>query len=350
MPGLNDDTLGGNNDFDMDAAIADIGDGLGFGPDDPSDNLDDPSSLDGGSGAKPAAGEPASDKPTPEGEGTPPTTDPAAPTVTNTAPRTWRAEAAAHWANLPPEVQAEIAKREEDIFKGIEGYKADAHYGKTMQSVMAPYDNVMKQYNIDPVQQVAGLMNAHYTLALGTPEAKVNLLKSLITDYQIDTSALFGQQPSDNNPYTDPEVLALREEIASLKSTTSNLQNERLAQQRKEIDAEVGKFVADPANIYVKDLVNDMVQLLNTNRVATVKDAYEQAMWLNPAVRAKEIARQQTEQAAKAAKEAEEKAAAAKKATAANVRSSAKRGGAAAPVGSMDDTLAETLAAIQSRA
>src|SRR5574344_509124 len=31
---------------------------------------------------------------------------------TNTAPRTWRPEAAAHWNELPPQVQAEIQKRE----------------------------------------------------------------------------------------------------------------------------------------------------------------------------------------------------------------------------------------------
>lgn len=340
-----------NEDFNMDAAVESLSAELDLGGAD--DNLDDTGSLAGGGTGEPAGGKPA-DTPAEDaaGKGAPPTETPPGdtPPAGSVAPRTWRAEAAAHWANLPPEVQQEIAKREEDIFKGIESYKADAHYGKTMQSVMAPYDSVMKQYNIDPVQQVAGLMNAHYTLALGTPEAKVNLLRTLINDYQIDVSSLTGQSPDGQQPYIDPEVLALRKELAELKSTTSGLKNESLTRQREAVDQEVDKFFADPAHIYAKDLVNDMVQLLDSDRATSVKDAYEQAMWLNPAVRAKEIARQQTEQAAAAAKAAEEKAAAAKKAIAANVRSSAKRGGAAAPVGSMDDTLAETLASIQSRA
>lgn len=334
-----------NDNFDMSGALDSISSDLGFSTDQPDDVLDGTGKLAGGGDGEPAPADTAASDPKP-GEVQSPQGEQAATALT--VPRTWRPEAAAEWANLSPTVQAEIAKREEDMFRGLEGYKADAAYGKNFQAIMRPYDNVLKQYNIDPGQQVAGLMQAHYTLALGTPEAKVALMRSLFSDYNIDPNAVFGQ-PDGQSPYMDPEVQRLRAELHELKSQTGALQSERQQQKAEAVEAEVAKFVADPANVYVKDLINDMVSILNsTNK--SVKEAYEQAMWMNPAVRQREIDRQQAERAQKAAKEAEERVKAARKATAANVRSSAKSGGAAAPVGSMDDTLAETLAAINARA
>ena len=340
---------GENDDFNLDSAVSDIGAGLGFGDDDASDNATDPVVLDtagngeplpDGVGAAPTAA-PAGTEAPDTGTGSPP----AAVSPTAAAPRTWRPEAAAQWAALPPDVQAEIHKREEDIFRGIEGYKADAAYGKTMQSVIAPYDAVMKQYNIDPVQQVSGLMQAHYTLALGTPEQKQALFQQLARDYSVDLSPLAER----DNPYVDPEVLRLRQEMAAIKSETSTYRNERLATQKQAIETEVAQFANDPANVHFKDVVNDMAHLLQTNQAATVKEAYEKAVWTNPAIRAREIDRQQADKVSRAAKEAEVKAAAAKKALGANVRTSAKSGGAAAPLGSMDDTIAATLASINAR-
>lgn len=340
---------GENDDFNVEAAVSDIGAGLGFGDDSTGDDAADPAGLAGGGDGELALGgvaESAAETPAAEGEGAAPPGDPAATvSPTATAPRTWRPEAAAQWANLPPDVQAEIHKREEDIFKGIEGYKADAAYGKTMQNVIAPYDAVLKQYNIDPVQQVSGLMQAHYTLALGTPEQKLNLFQTLAKDYNVDLTGL----SSEPNPYADPEVIRLREEMASLKSETSAIRQERLNNQKQAIESEVNTFANDPANVHFKDVVNDMARLLQTNQAASVKEAYEKAIWLNPAIRVKEIDRQQAEKVSRAAKEAEAKAAAAKKALGANVRTSAKSGGAAAPLGSMDDTIAETLAQLRAK-
>lgn len=345
MPGEN------HEDFNLETAVSDIGDSLGFGGDsDADDSLDVSVDVAGSEPGQPATGELAAGAEAETGVGGAEETAPAANNVSLAPPRTWRQEAAAEWANLPPTVQAEIAKREEDIFKGIEGYKADAAFGKSVQGALAPFENVMKQYNIDPIRQVGEMMNAHYTLALGTEEQKLSLVRQIVADYGIDVTKAFGGELTAETPYVDPEVLALRKELASVKSVTSTIQQERLTQQRQSIESEVAQFAADKSNVYFNDVVKDMAQLIQTNQAASVKDAYEKAIWLNPAVRAKEIARQQAELSAKAVKEAEAKAAAAKKASSVNVRSSAKSGSAAAPLGSMDDTLAETLAAINARA
>lgn len=261
-------------------------------------------------------------------------------------PKTWRKEAAATWAALPPEAKAEILKREEDIFKGIEAYKADAGFGKSIKTIMDPYLPIMRQYNIDPAVQVQNLMNAHYTLAMGSAEQKVALFQQLARDYKID---LAGMQFGDEAPYIDPAVKNLQNELQAVKSQLSSAEQARLTETKQALEKQIDAFAQDPANAHFNEVANDMAVLLEKGICKTLPEAYERAIWMNPAVRAKELTRQQAEASKKAADEAAARAAAARKATGANVRTSAKSGSAAAPLGSMDDTLNETLAAIKAR-
>lgn len=259
--------------------------------------------------------------------------------------RTWRAEAAAEFAKLSPVVQQEILKREEDIFKGIEGYKEAAAFGNSLKQVLDPYLPVLQQYNIQPAAQVADMMQAHYTLAFGTPEQKLELIQQVAKDYQIDLRNL----NLEGAAYVDPQVADLQKQLQQLQSQMSQSQRAQTEAKRAEIERHVAAFASDPKNVYFEELANDIAHLLRTGAEKTVEAAYEKAMWMNPAVRAKELTRQQAEKAEAERKAAAEKAEAAKKATAANVRTKAKSGSATTPLGSMDDTLNTTLAAIRSR-
>lgn len=334
-------------DFDMDAAVADIGGGLGFDTTPEASGTPDVElTVAGEEGTTPAEASPeatpAAEKPAEGTTATAPPTDPAAAALE--PPKTWRKEAAATWATLPPEAKAEILKREEDIFKGIEGYKAEASFGKSMKSVLAPYEPILRQFNIDPVQQVQGLMNAHYALATGAPEAKVAMLQKLAADYHIDLSQLGGEAP-----YVDPAVKDLQTRLNAVQSQLSAAEQAQRSQAAATVEKQVAAFAADTNNVYFNEVSDDMVALISKGVVGTLQEAYEKAIWMNPAVRAKETARQQAEASKKAADEATAKAHKAKAALAANVRVRAKTGGAATPLGSLDDTLAEAFAAITAR-
>lgn len=347
--------------LDMGAAVDSIGSGLGF---ETTDNGGDDVDLavnagaagtgDGGLAAgsgEAGAGDAGVDgnKPAAGATGTPAegVTDPAVAAAAGVEPpKTWRKEAAATWAALPAEAKAEILKREEDIFKGIEAYKADAGFGKSLKGVMAPYMPILQQYNIDPVAQVQQLMTAHHTLALGTPQQKVQLFQQLARDYQIDLGQL--QAPGEA-PYIDPAVKDLQTQLQAVKSQLSSAEQARFTEVRQTLEKQIDTFAQDPANVHFQEVANDMAVLLEKGVCKTLPEAYERAVWMNPAVRTKEVSRQQAEASKKAQEEAAAKAAAARKATGANVRTSAKSGSAAAPLGSIDDTLAEALAAIKAR-
>lgn len=345
--------------FDMESAVESVGAGLGLEDESPVsvDSTDLPPSEEESHSQEDSADDVATpsensgEAPEGEDEGDgqeEKLTDPApSPEEVLQPPRTWRAEAAAEFSKLPPVVQQEILKREEDIFKGIEGYKADAAFGNQLKSVMTPYLPILKQYNIAPEAQIQSLMQANHTLAFGTPEAKVQLLRNIARDYQIDLSGL-GEASFDED-FSDPAVKALQSELQSIKSQLQQSQQSQVEARKAEIEQTVNAFAADPANRYFEEVSEDIAKLLSTGAETDLKAAYDKAVWMNPAVRAKELARQQAEKQEAERKLQKEKAEAARKASAANVRTRAKSGSATAPTGSMDDTLAEALTAIKAR-
>lgn len=355
MEGDESNDGGISNDFDMGGALDSIADGLGFGPGEEDDgNGEEPAGNDPVLGEpKAAAGDAAAPAPTPAGTPAPAGTTPpvgappADPAVTATAapPRTWRPEAAATWEQIPPAAQAEIAKREEDMFKGLEAYKVDASIGKGLKQAIGRHVPLLQQYNIDPMQQISGLMDAHITLATGSPEQRLVLFQQLAKDYGVDLVNAAIAQP----PYVDPQVDRLQKELDSVKSTLTAEQSRKHEEARQAFAADVAKFSTDAANPYFAELSQDMAELLEKGMAKDLREAYDKALRLNPIVFAKEQARTQAETAKKAAEEAARKAAVARKATSANVRSSAKAGSAATPLGSIDDTLNSTYREIMSR-
>lgn len=357
--------MAGEQEFDMASAVSAVGEGLGFsaeeerggsggegggegggGEGNPSETLNE-----GGAGAGEGGAE-GGEKPPTEGgdnggeggEGGEGDQSPA-----NTPPRTWRPEAAATWNQIPAAAQAEILKREQDIFKGIETYREAAEFGAPIKQVMEPYLPILQQYGIRPDTQVADMMQAHHTLAFGTQQQKIALLQQVIKDYGVDVAGLNLQADPTKPEYVDPQVAALRQQLEEVQSKLSQNDRQAMEAKRQEITRHVTAFAADPKNVYFEELANDIAHLLRTGAEPTVEKAYEAAIWRNPAVRAKELARQQAEREAKARKERETQVASAKKATSANVRTQARAGSATAPLGTMDETLASTLATIKSR-
>lgn len=280
-----------------------------------------------------------------EGQTSPPAT-PAA----DAPPKTWKADVStAHWATLAPEVKAEIHRREEDFHRGIEQYKADAGFGKSVQAVLNPYMPILQQYNIDPVQQFQNLMGAHYTLSFGHPDQKVALIKSIIQDYRIDPKSLGFEAASGEPAYTDPQVAALQAELAAVNSKLQQVTSGVAQARQNEILKEVEAFAKDPANEFFEKVSPEIATIVKADKSITLKEAYDRAIWLNPEVRATLIERQKKADAERKAQEQREHAAKAATARAANVSPAPRPASATAPTGSIEDTMKETLAAIKAR-
>lgn len=327
----------GGEDFDMGAAVDSLSEGLGFEAEEspqPDDVMLDLESEGQAAETNTPADTPAE---TPEAP-------PGAEAIVE-APKTWRKEAAEQWAALPPTVQQEILKREQDIFRGLEGYKADATFGRSLRSAIDPYMPVLQQYGIDPAQQVSNLMQAHHTLALGTPEQKSAYLLQIAQEYGVDLSGL----SPEGQPFVDPAVQGLQKQLQAVQSQLA-AQHQAATQQRlSTITEEINAFASKPENEHFDAVANDIAAMLKSGAAKDLADAYEKAVWANPVTRAKLIAKQQAEAAAKSASESAQRANAAKRASSVVVRAKPSSASGTAPTGSMDDTMRETLAAITNR-
>lgn len=266
------------------------------------------------------------------------------------APNTWDPESKALWATLPAALKNQIIKREGDMFKGIESYKAAATYGNAMRQVMSPYDAIHQAQGIDPVHTVGSLLQSHHTLASGTDAQKVALLGNLVKSYRISPEML-GQAlaPAGEPPYVDPTVKALQTDLDTIKSQQAERDRVEAAANQARVLKQVTAFSADPKNIYFEEVADEAAILIRSGVVGTLEEAYEAAVWKNPVTRAKEIARIASDKAVADAKVITERTAAAKSASAANVTTTAKPGRTAAPAQSMDETLEEELRAIRAR-
>ena len=260
------------------------------------------------------------------------------------APKTWRKEAAALFNNLPPLVQAEILKRETDMHKGLAQYRTNAMVGQSFEQALQRFVPLLHQHRINPVDMVQRMTTAHFNLLLSPPEVKVQVASSLLKDYGINPMDLL------DAPIESPEVAQMRTEMQTLRDTMGAMQQRHFEQVQAQVRTDVDSFADDPANIYFDELADDIAGLIRQGVARNLREAYEKAIWLNPTVRAKELARLSSQKQAQATAAAAQHASRAKIATAANVVSRDHPNTTAAePTGSMDDTLANTLAAIRKR-
>lgn len=266
------------------------------------------------------------------------------------APSTWTKEAIAEWSQIPPRSQQEILKREEDMHRGLEQYKGAAEIGQKYEAVAEPYRAMLTAENIDPVQLFNSFAANHYLLSEGSPEQKVELAANMLSHYGVEVTDLIdyiGEQIL--NP-VDPRVAKLEAELNGLKQNFTQQATKSTEAQQQAALSEIEKFAADPAHPYFNELVADVAGLMEAGVAQTLQEAYEKAVYANPVTRAKELERLTA--AKKLETDAAEKARKDKLAlsTAANVNAHSHQRDGTVPLGSMDDTLNETLAAIQGRA
>jgi len=279
-------------------------------------------------------------------KGAPPSPDDAAagapaapaPGPLDAAPNTWKKEVAANWATYPPELRAEVLRREADFHKGIEGYRAAAGFGQAMERAITPYAQTIQSLGITADKAVSELMAADHKLRYGSPQEKTAYFAQLAQTYGIDMTAV--QQVEQTQ--IDPNIAALQQQVQRLSGFIENQQSQGKQQEEAALNSEIESFKADPKHSHFESVKGHMAALLQAGQASSLADAYEQAIYANPTTRALVLAQQQAEQRAAAAA----KATAAKTAASVNTRPRASMP-VSQPIGSMEDTIRATLRNLQ---
>lgn len=265
---------------------------------------------------------------------------PVAPVVpVRPAPKSWAKETHEVWGKLDPQAQEYIEKRERQMLDGLEQYKADAGFAKSLRDVITPYRQTLQAQGLNETTAVQSLLNAHYRLTQGTQESRLAAYKELGRNLQLETDP--------NAEPADPKFTRIEQEVQQLKQSLSQREQAALQDAKTKVASEVEKFASDPAHAYFEDVADDMMPLLQAG--ASLQDAYEKAVWANQVTRAKELARIQTETESKLKENARLQALPKEKAKSVNVKSRDTGRTPTEPLGSWDDTMLSQLREIKSR-
>lgn len=270
-----------------------------------------------------------------------PVSEPETPAV-RPPPKSWAKEKHEIWSKLPPDAQDYYEQREKQMLDGLEQYKGDATYARQLKEVVTPYKAMLESMGVSETDAVKYLLNAQYQLTHGTESQRKAAYERIGAELGFIT-----QQSVQQAAPVDPVVKQLQDKLDRIESELTAKQQAELQSARAKANSEVETFASDAANLYFNEVAQDMVPFIKQG--LALKDAYDRAVWANPATRAKEQARLQTEAAQKLKEKAKPEVEAARRAASTNVRGAESRREPTEPTGSMEETMKQTLANMRRR-
>lgn len=250
-----------------------------------------------------AAAKPQDAPVAPQGQQQAPVLTPPADAAALRPPPGWSIAAKAAFAALPKEVQEAVAAREKEVDQGfakLTGYK-------DLDRIIEPHLGKFTMAGVTPAQAIKQLFDAQAVL----DRDPVNGIAWLARSYGVDLRQFAPQQPGNGQqPGHQPNPLAqyldpLRQEILALKGHITTQQQQAVEYQRSTIETEIQAFAADPKHVYFPNVMTDMAIRVESGAAKDLQDAYDQACWANPEIRAalinEQIAANQAETQRKAA-------------------------------------------------
>ena len=217
---------------------------------------------------------------------------PEQPPQVERAPQSWKPAAREHWASLPPDVRAEIHRREHDVQQAFNQTAEERKLASAFKQVYAPYEAMIRGEGSDPIRAFDHLLQTSYQLRTAPPQQKAELVAGLIQQFGIDVRALDNvltrqiggmprqpQQQQPMAPQADPRVDQIMQAL-------SNMHQQNAAQRQEKANAEVASFAQSHEFLDdVRDYMADLIEVAANRGVdLSMEDAYNQACRANPEI------------------------------------------------------------------
>lgn len=214
-------------------------------------------------------------------------------------PDSWSGVVKEKWSELPPEVRAEIKRREDDFHKGMTKLDEDRNFGLRMKEVMNPYMPIIQSEGAKPEDVLKGYLNIEYVLRQGAPEQKANLLRQVMHQFNIDPNMVVYNDQQRMDPY----LSSIQNELMAIKQQIAEKEQLQQQQQYDKIVSEIEAFASNPENVYFEEVKAQMGALIESGQAKDLKEAYETAIWANPNTRSRLLEKQQADLKVKRQKE-----------------------------------------------
>jgi len=197
------------------------------------------------------------------------------------APNSYSAAVKEKWNTLPPEIQAELSKREEEVHRMMTSPTGELNFGRSMKETFSPYMPLIQEEGGTPEGAIKDLLSMAYTLRKGTPEQKTAVVREVCENFNVNMGD--GEQE-----YVDPTISLLQREIAELKRQSNPealIKQLRQTQERDNVQREVNAFATNPENKYFDKVRPFMAAFLGEGVAKDYKEAYDMACNAHPEVR-----------------------------------------------------------------
>lgn len=235
-------------------------------------------------------------------------------------PQSWTQPAKERWATLPPEIQDEVLKRESDVERGFAKNAEVRQFGEEVARVVTPHMQMIQSEGGNALGAISDLLNTAALLRQGSPEQKRNAISEICKRFNIDMGGGYPQSQPEGEAYVDPDIAALRGEIAELKKFRDMSTQERQAKAWANAGEAITSFKADKTNTHFEAVKDTMAQLLSSGMASDLKGAYELACRMNPEISRSVIEAELKANEQKRLEEEAKKAEGAKKAAVANIK------------------------------
>jgi len=205
-------------------------------------------------------------------------------------PTTWKKEYVEVWDKMAggkPLDKAEFAKfaeyanqRESEYKKGVSAYKAEADNARQLTEAIGQFTPELQKHGIHPVAWINNLGRAHYTLANGTYEQKLNAFNRLAQDYGIQLNQDALQMPEQ--AYVDPYQQQLMQQLQATQQQVQQLSAIREQEENARLSNEISRVSSNKERFPHFDMVReDMAQLLERGIAQDLETAYAKAVRMN---------------------------------------------------------------------
>jgi hypothetical protein len=205
-------------------------------------------------------------------------------------PTTWKKEYVEVWEKMQsgkPLDKAEFAKfaeyanqREAEYKKGVSAYKAEADNARQLTEAIGQFTPELQKHGIHPVAWINNLGRAHYTLANGTHEQKLQAFNRLAQDYGIQLTSDSLQMPEQ--AYVDPYQQQLMQQLQVTQQQVQQLSAIREQEENARLNHEIQRVSSDRERFPHFDMVReDMAQLLERGLAQDLESAYAKAVRMN---------------------------------------------------------------------
>lgn len=257
-------------------------------------------------------------------------------------PQSWKKEMHESWGKLDKDTREYIELREEQMKEGVEVKKTDADLGMKVRDAFAPFDNILKKNNIDPVNAAQRMLGIHLRIASAQPEEKKQLFDQLAKSYGITNEPVDAET---KKMMDNPMVQQLLNKVNQLEQNQNMSQQATQQERETQINSEVEAFASK--HDHFDDLSDEIAKLIRADY--SLEDAYNVAYKVSPFFE-KDLDKEREKKQIETEKAKKIEAEKAKKAKSVNVRGRDTKKAPTAPKGTMEDTMHEVMREINNRA